>query len=308
MDQKRLRQACSKILLRWGKLQTFVPFRTWEEHAEQQRRLMRSVKTIVFRWKKQGLSQAWNAWSLRTSSTKQTRVVCRKIVLRWSRMGTARAFFSWQRVYETKCHWKRIFASISTVHARQLMASAVGTWHPETVTSRRLRVGRLRVFNKHDRVLMVSATAAWRLCLQRYQTLRRAHVGIVAKRCSLGLREYWVIWLHHMHTNRVHETVSERITIKWARTTLITAWNRWCVWQHQAWVIRVSRSQNEMAHALRGSNIGIMLHESSRKDYQVLFCQKRRNLVSKETYSSKDYEVLFLWSWSACSSSYMYTI
>ena len=270
LDQKRLRQACSKLLLRWGKLQMFVPFRTWEEHAERQRRLMRAAKTVVLRWKKQGLSRAWNAWSLRTSSRKQTCAVCRKIVLRWSRMGTARAFFSWQCVYETKCHWKRIAATIAAVHSRQLLASAVGIWHPETINARRLRVGSLRVLNKHDRVLVGCATAAWRLRLQRSQSLRRVHVGIVAKRCCLGLREYWAVWRQHVRTNRVHTTVSERITIKWARRTLITAWNSWCSWLHQAWAARVSRSQNEMAHALGGSEIGIMLHESARKDYQVL--------------------------------------
>jgi hypothetical protein len=283
LDQKRLRQACSKILLRWGKLQMFVPFRTWEEHAERQRRLMRAARTIVFRWNKQGLSQAWNVWSLRTRSRKQTCVLCRKIVMRWSRMGTARAFFSWQRVYETKCHRKTIASNIAVVHARQVLASAVGIWHPETVSARRLRVGSLRVLNKHDRVLMGSATGTWRLRLQRSQGLRRAHVGIVAKRCGLGLREYWAIWRQHMLTYRVHATVSERITNKWARRTLITAWNSWCTWQHQAWVTRVSRSQNKMAHALGGSDIGIMMHESARKDYQVHV----------------------LWSWCA-RSSYVY--
>ena len=269
LDQKRLRQVCSKILLRWAKLQMFVPFRTWEAQAERQRRLMHTAKTIVLRWKKHGLCRAWNEWSLRTSCRKRTSDVCRKIVLRWSRMGIARAMDSWQYLHETRCRLKRKSAVISDLHARRTRAAAVGIWYHETTSARRLRVGSLRIFNKHDSVLTGSAMVAWQLLYRRNQVLRRTYLCIVTKHRSLDLRGSWAIWLQHLRTNRVHETVSERITIKWARRTLSTTWSAWCVWQHQAWVKRVSQSQNEMAHALGGSDIGKMMHESSRKDYQV---------------------------------------
>ena len=58
-EEKRMRRAAEKIILRWMHLALAPAMAGWQEHCKQKKRLQRAAFKIVLRWQHMALSPAF---------------------------------------------------------------------------------------------------------------------------------------------------------------------------------------------------------------------------------------------------------
>jgi hypothetical protein len=203
-EHKRLARTAHKVINRWGKLLTSVPYRSWHTNMKEKKRIAHCISKVIVGIRKKLL------WS---SFTKIEHV-----------MTASRN--SKYRIDQGASQWAQVEVSNATVTIK-LMGKMFITWHVQQKdTGGRQRRGQ-KAICKYLCMILRNYFESWMRKTAHFQQLRNRCKATVLRLSSHAMSKAYSRWTAVRIENVRIESIGARVMIKWSRLELLQPLLAW---------------------------------------------------------------------------------